>query len=153
MTAVTAKPTWPNQPSLPAHFDAPSSRPGSNVLPPPATWAPVFGPSEPIWLPWASSISQIQEAQRAGTGLMDTGGTAVAPVLSSSEEDRAPSSKDQEKKDTENWGKLIFQLKQKHPEQGTIVGPFLWTRCLVSSYWSTWGDSDHGSSNSFSCFV
>jgi hypothetical protein len=29
---------------------------------------------------------------------------------------------------------LIFQLKQKHPEQGTIVGPFLWTRCLVSSY-------------------
>jgi hypothetical protein len=47
---------------------------------------------------------------------MDTGGMAVAQVLSSSEEDRAPSSKDQEKKDTENWCKLIFQLKQKHPE-------------------------------------
>jgi hypothetical protein len=44
---------------------------------------------------------------------------AVAQVLSSSEADRAPSSKGQEKKDTENWGKLIFQLKQKHPEQGT----------------------------------
>jgi hypothetical protein len=63
------------------------------------------------------SISQIQEAQRAGTGLMDTGGMAVVQVLSSSEADRAPSSKGQEKKDTENWGKLIFQLKQKHPEQ------------------------------------
>lgn len=72
-------------------------------------------------------ISQIQEAQRAGTGLMDTGGMAVQ-VLSSSEADRAPSSEGQEKKDTENWGKLIFQLKQKHPEQGIIVGPFfLWT--------------------------
>ncbi|CAM6045921.1 unnamed protein product [Sphagnum compactum] len=86
MTAVTAKPTWPNQP---AHFDAPSSRPGSNVVPPPATWAPVFGPR----------------------------GMAVAQVLSSSEADRAPSSIGQEKKDTENWGKLIFRLKQKHPEQ------------------------------------
>lgn len=81
------------------------------------------------------SISQIQEAQRAGTGLMDTGGIAVVQVLSSSEADRVPSSKGQEKKDTENWGKLIFQLKQKHPEQGIIVGPFfLWTGCLVSSY-------------------
>ncbi len=72
MTSVTAKATWPNRPSLLAHFDVPSSRPGSNVVPPPATWTPVFGPSEPIWLPWGSSISQIQEAQRAGTGLMDT---------------------------------------------------------------------------------
>jgi hypothetical protein len=52
-TAVTAKPT---QPSLPARFDAPSSRPGSNLLPPPTTWASVLGSS--------STSTKIQEEKR-----------------------------------------------------------------------------------------
>jgi hypothetical protein len=55
-TAVTAKPTQPNQPSLPACFDAPSSRPGSNLLPPPTTWASVLGSS--------STSTKIQEGSK-----------------------------------------------------------------------------------------
>ncbi len=53
---MTAKPTQPNQPSLPAHFDAPSSRPGSNLLPPPTTWASVLGSS--------STSTKIQEEKQ-----------------------------------------------------------------------------------------
>jgi hypothetical protein len=103
--------------------------------------------------PWSehNSKSSLLECTWQTPQLTDTGISILQPFICQNE---TPSSKGQEKKDTENWGKLLFQLKQKHPEQGTIVGPFfLWTRCLVSSYWSTRGDSDHGSSNSFSCFV
>jgi hypothetical protein len=108
--------------------------PASNSIPPPVTWAPVFGPRGPIWLPWGGSIAQIQEAQRAGTPLVGTGGTNIAHISSSSEGVSTPSSKDQEQKDTENRGKLIFRLKRKHPEQGTVMGPFSRIRCPLSNY-------------------
>jgi hypothetical protein len=63
-----------------------------------------------------------------------TGGTNIAHISSSSEGVSTPSSKDQEQKDTENRGKLIFRLKRKHPEQGTVMGPFSRIRCPLSNY-------------------
>lgn len=97
----------------------------------PLTWAPIYGPNGPIWLPWGGPVGQVQQNRverqesDAGAPSVSEGGAKGSQLSSPAKGVQppatgaaAPGEEIKDQGEQENRGKLIFRLKRKQPDPG-----------------------------------
>ena len=116
------------------NFLNPPAANGATPSPAPLTWAPIYGPNGPIWLPWGGPVGQVKQNQvehqesDAGAPAVSEGGAKGSQLSSPATGVQPPATgagaPGQEIKDhqgeQENRGKLIFRLKRKQPDSGNF---------------------------------